>query len=184
MERNGSPPAAASGSLAPAPMELDEGTVNTGGDAPSSWAELSEAAEAKAKAHKPEADWEGFTKVRYCSHKQQRSDTSQQGQIVLPFPMDTDRRAEAVMILTKEATEKTYATCPWILEIVKKRYPDLTREAVDGSGQYYTARDLRTASDHRDLGCLRHRPNSPRRDIGAPARAGCLHRQRSPWIGQ
>ena len=92
-----------------------------------SWADLTEAEE-RAKARKSEQDHDGFAKVQRRNHKCQRSDSSQQGRVIPPFPLDTDKRVEAVLTLAKEVAGKSYVTCKWIFEIISKRYPDLPRK--------------------------------------------------------
>ena len=115
------PPPAKGAPATPAPMELDDDAMSAGGDAPT-WAERAEVEE-KAKAHKPKVDPEGFTQINRKNHKRQRSDRSQQGRVIAPFPLDADRRAEVVLALCKEAASKSYVTCPWILDLIQKRYP-------------------------------------------------------------
>ena len=112
----------------PAPMELDDNTMGAGGDAPT-WAEMAEAEE-KAKSHKSKKDREGFTQINRKNHKRQRSDGSQQGRVVVPFPLDADRRVEAVLALCREAASKSRATCPWILDLIQERYPRWSKKEM------------------------------------------------------
>ena len=121
LEKATNPPPTKNTPTMPAPMELDADAMNAGGDAPT-WAERAEAEE-KAKGRQPEVDQEGFTRLQRRNHKRRRSDGSQQGRAAPPFPLDVEKRVDAVLTLCKEAASKSYETCPWILELIQKRYP-------------------------------------------------------------